>query len=133
MSTDTPANAFDALGDPTRRKILELLREQGSMSAGEVASGFSVSRPAVSQHLAVLRDAGLVRVRPDGTRRVYSIDPSGLIAMRAWVEGFWTVVLSDFADEVRHRTTGSTASSGAPPRQGTVTPSTTPTTRKARR
>ena len=135
MSTDTLAGAFDALGDPTRRRILELLRERGSMSAGEVAEGFTVSRPAVSQHLAVLRDAELVRVRPVGTRRLYSIDPSGLTAMRAWVEGFWTVVLSDFADEVRHRTgPGSPAPSGAARRRGTVPSATAPTTtRKERR
>ena len=100
MTTDTSARTFDALGDPTRRAILELLRDRGPLSAGEVASGFDVSRPAVSQHLTVLREAALVRVRPEGTRRVYSLDPAGLTGLRAWVEGFWTVVLADFADEV---------------------------------
>ena len=110
MTTDTHARTFDALGDPNRRAILELLRERGPLSAGEVASGFDVSRPAVSQHLAVLRDAGLVRVRPEGTRRVYSLDPAGLTGLRAWVEAFWTVVLTDYADEVRRRTTGTKGS-----------------------
>jgi len=103
VKTDTSARTFDALGDPTRRAILELLRERGPLSAGEVAAGFDVSRPAVSQHLAVLREAELVRVRPEGTRRVYSLDPAGLTALRAWVEGFWTVVLADFAGEVHKR------------------------------
>ena len=103
MATDTSARTFDALGDPTRRAILELLRDRGPLSAGEVASGFDVSRPAVSQHLTVLREAALVRVRPEGTRRVYSLDPAGLTGLRAWVEGFWTVVLADFADEVHKR------------------------------
>lgn len=128
------AVAFDALGDPTRRRILELLRERGSMSAGELASGFSVSRPAVSQHLAVLRDAHLVRVRPDGTRRLYSLDPSGLTALRAWVEGFWAVVLADFADEVRRRTPPrSTALAPATPSRRSAPARTTATmTRKAR-
>ena len=60
MATDTSARTFDALGDPTRRAILELLRDRGPLSAGEVASGFDVSRPAVSQHLTVLREAGVV-------------------------------------------------------------------------
>jgi DNA-binding transcriptional ArsR family regulator len=128
------ADAFDALGDPTRRRILELLRERGSMSAGELAAGFSVSRPAVSQHLAVLRSAQLVRVRPDGTRRLYSLHPSGLTALRAWVEGFWTVVLADFADEVARRTPpGPAASSRTTPSRRSSPVKTTPTTtRKAR-
>jgi DNA-binding transcriptional ArsR family regulator len=106
VSTDTAARTFDALGDPTRRAILELLRERGPLSAGEVAAGFHVSRPAVSQHLTVLREAGLVRVRPEGTRRLYSLDPTGLIGLRSWVEGFWTVILADFADEVHKRKVG---------------------------
>lgn len=99
MTTD--GLVLDALGDPTRRALLERLRDHGPTSAGELAEGFAVSRPAVSQHLGVLRDAGLVRVRAEGTRRVYSLDPTGLAALRAWVEAFWSVVLSDYADEVR--------------------------------
>jgi DNA-binding transcriptional ArsR family regulator len=104
VSTDTLPAAWDALSDPTRRALLERLRDEGPLAAGELAEGFAVSRPAVSQHLAVLREASLVRVRAEGTRRVYSLDPSGLTALRAWVEGFWTVVLADYADEVRRRT-----------------------------
>ena len=102
---------FGALGDPTRRAILELLRENGPLAAGELAAGFEVSRPAVSQHLAVLREAELVRVRPEGTRRVYSLDPAGLAALHGWVEAFWTVVLTDYADEVRRRSTRAKGSS----------------------
>ena len=104
MSTDTTDRAWDALADPTRRALLERLRDAGPSAAGELAEGFAISRPAVSQHLAVLLAASLVCVRPEGTRRVYSLDPAGLTAMRAWVEGFWTVVLADYADEVRRRT-----------------------------
>jgi DNA-binding transcriptional ArsR family regulator len=88
------------------------------MAAGELAEGFAISRPAVSQHLAVLREAALVQVRPEGTRRVYSLDPSGLAGLRAWVEGFWTVVLADYADEVRRRTPPAPASPRVPRRKG---------------
>jgi DNA-binding transcriptional ArsR family regulator len=95
---------LDALGDPTRRALLERLRDGGPAAAGELASGFAMSRPAVSQHLGVLRDAGLVRVQPEGVRRIYSLDPSGLAAVREWVEAFWTVVLDDYAAEVSRRT-----------------------------
>jgi DNA-binding transcriptional ArsR family regulator len=109
VSTDT-TSPWEALADPTRRALLERLRDRGPLAAGALAEGFAISRPAVSQHLAVLRDASLVQVRPEGTRRVYSLDPSGLTALRAWVEGFWTVVLADYADEVRRRTTSAPAS-----------------------
>ena len=101
MSTDA---VLTALADPTRRALLERLRDGGPTRAGELAAGLPISRPAVSQHLAVLREAGLVRVRAEGTSRVYSLDPDGLVGLRAWVEGFWTGVLADYADEVRRRT-----------------------------
>ena len=93
---------FAALADPTRRAIFERLRA-GSRSVGELAQGLPVSRPAVSQHLRVLKDARLVRERAEGTRRFYSVDPAGLTALRGYLESFWTDVLAAYeraADEV---------------------------------
>lgn len=87
---------LDALGDPTRRAIFERLR-RGPAAVGELARGLPVSRPAVSQHLRVLREAGLVRDRPSGARRVYSVAPEGLAELRAYVEGFWADALDAFA------------------------------------
>lgn len=88
--------AFDALGDPTRRAIVERLAE-GPRSVGELADGLPVSRPAVSQHLKVLREAHLVVDRKAGTRRVYHLDPAGIGAMHAYLEGFWRRALASFA------------------------------------
>ena len=87
--------AMDALGDPTRREIMERLRE-GPRSVGEIAAGLPVSRPAVSQHLRVLREAGLVSERREGTRRIYSLDPKGLDELRAYLDQFWTDALAAF-------------------------------------
>jgi DNA-binding transcriptional ArsR family regulator len=87
--------AFNALGDPTRRRVFASLR-QGSRSVGEIAEGMHVSRPAVSQHLKVLKQAGLVAVRCEGTRRLYSIDAGGIDALRSWLNGFWDDALSAF-------------------------------------
>src|SRR6476469_7300461 len=92
------ARVFAALHDPTRRTVLERLRD-GPRSAGEIASGLPVTRPAVSQHLNVLKEAGLVDDRSEGTRRIYQIDPKGLGAMRAWLDQFWDSALSAFAEE----------------------------------
>ena len=78
-------SALDALADPTRRRIVELLADD-ERSAGEIASHFSTSRPGVSRHLRVLHDAGLVRVREDGRRRLYSLDPAPLAELNAWLE-----------------------------------------------
>ncbi len=78
---------FPALADPTRREVLERLKS-GGRSVGELASGLPVSRPAVSQHLKVLKDAGLVTDEAEGARRVYRIDPRGLGALRAWLDQF---------------------------------------------
>src|SRR5688572_8119245 len=89
------ARAMDALGDPTRRAVFELLRG-GPRAVGEIAEQLPVSRPAVSQHLRVLKEAGLVTERKDGTRRLYRLDPDGLTALRTYVEGFWDDVLADF-------------------------------------
>ncbi len=84
-----------ALGDPTRRAILERL-SSGPRSVGEIARGLPVSRPAVSQHLRVLREARLVAERREGTRRVYRVDPDGLAELRAYFDDFWTRALADF-------------------------------------
>jgi DNA-binding transcriptional ArsR family regulator len=92
-------NALDALGDPTRRSIFERLR-RGARSVTELADELPVSRPAVSQHLRVLKDAGLVRERRDGTRRLYRIDPDGLAEVRDYFDDFWSDVLAAFKDAV---------------------------------
>lgn len=93
------AEALDALGDPTRRSVFELLAA-GPLSVGELAGELPVSRPAVSQHLKVLKDAGLVVVRPIGTRRLYQLDPEGVAAVRDYFAKFWTHALAAFKDAV---------------------------------
>ena len=90
--------ALDALGDPTRRTIFERLR-RGPSAVGELAQGLPVSRPAVSQHLRVLREAGLVTEERQGTRRIYRLDPDGLAELRAAFDQFWTDALAGFARE----------------------------------
>ena len=87
--------ALDALGDPTRRRVFAKLRNR-VCTAGELAQGMDVSRPAVSQHLQVLRAAGLVVVRADGTRRLYQVDSRGIDAVRRWFDGFWDETLESF-------------------------------------
>lgn len=91
--------ALAALADPTRRAIFERLAK-GPQPVGKLARGLPVSRPAVSQHLQVLKSAGLVVDRAEGTRRVYQIDPAGLGDIRAWLDRFWTVALENFRAEV---------------------------------
>ena len=86
------ADAFTALGDPTRRAILESLADQ-PRAVGELARELPVSRPAVSQHLKVLKGAGLVIDRPAGTRRIYAVDPAGVGALRAYLDQFWSKTL----------------------------------------
>lgn len=101
---------LDALGDPTRRAILERLR-QGPRPVGEIADGLPVSRPAVSQHLRVLKEAGLVVDRRDGTRRLYAVDPGGLAVLRAYLESLWQESLDRFAahmDQTEHEGEGTT-------------------------
>jgi DNA-binding transcriptional ArsR family regulator len=93
------AIALAALADPTRRQLFERLRS-GPRAVGELARGGTVSRPAVSQHLAVLKAAGLVRDTAAGTRRVYEIDPKGLGAIRAWLDDMWGGGLQNFAAEL---------------------------------
>ena len=86
---------FSALADPTRRLIFERLA-QGPRAVGELAEGLPVSRPAVSQHLKVLRDAGLVVGVRDGSRRLYRVDPDGVAGMRAYLDRFWSDALAAF-------------------------------------
>jgi DNA-binding transcriptional ArsR family regulator len=100
---NTNGVVLDALGDPTRRSIFESLRS-GPRSVGELAEGLPVSRPAVSQHLRVLKAAGLVSDRKDGTRRVYRIEPEGVARMRDYFDGFWSEVLERFREAARKET-----------------------------
>jgi DNA-binding transcriptional ArsR family regulator len=92
-------NALSALADPTRRLVFERLKS-GPQAVGAIAHGLPVSRPAVSQHLKVLKEAGLVTDRPEGTRRLYFIDPHGLGALRGWLDQFWDQALTAFQAEV---------------------------------
>jgi DNA-binding transcriptional ArsR family regulator len=94
--TTYQAAALVALADPTRRSIFERLGT-GPLAVTDIARDLPISRPAVSQHLKVLKDAHLVTVRPHGTRRIYALDPNGLRAVREYFERFWTAALSDFA------------------------------------
>jgi DNA-binding transcriptional ArsR family regulator len=91
--------ALLALADPTRRQVFEHLRS-GPRAVGEIAAEMPVSRPAVSQHLKVLKAAGLVTDQAAGTRRVYYIDPKGLGALRSWLDQFWDTALEAFKAEV---------------------------------
>jgi DNA-binding transcriptional ArsR family regulator len=90
--------AIQALAEPRRREILELIRD-GELTAGEIASGFDVSRPAISQHLGVLKEAGLVSERREGTRRFYRARPEGLRELREFLEGFWAFSLDKLKRE----------------------------------
>jgi DNA-binding transcriptional ArsR family regulator len=92
-------SALQCLSDPTRREVFERLR-LGPKSVGELARGLPVSRPAVSQHLKALKEAGLVSDEPDGARRVYHIDPQGLGELRRWLDQFWDGALEAFKREV---------------------------------
>ena len=88
-------NGFAALADPTRRQVFEQLAKR-AMSVGEIADCLPVSRPAVSQHLKVLKDAGLVEAEADGTRRVYRVDPKGIEAMSNYLDRMWDRALTAF-------------------------------------
>ena len=94
MATNRTAG-FTALGDPTRRAIFERLA-RGGRPVGELARELPVSRPAVSQHLKVLKDAGLVIDRRAGSRRIYQLDPEGVGALRAYLDQFWNQALTAF-------------------------------------
>jgi len=88
-------DGFTALADPTRRAIFERLAERPS-AVRELADDLPVSRPAVSQHLKVLKEAGLVIDEPDGTRRIYQLDPEGVDALRGYLDQFWNQALTAF-------------------------------------
>jgi DNA-binding transcriptional ArsR family regulator len=92
-------SALLALADPTRRAVFERVA-RAPAAVGEIARGMPVSRPAVSQHLKVLKEADLVRDDADGARRIYRIDPRGLGPLRSWLDQFWGVALDAFAADV---------------------------------
>lgn len=91
--------ALAAVASPTRRMVLEML-QGGTRTVGELTEDLPMTQSAVSQHMAVLRQAGLVTTQQQGRRRLYSVDLSGLGEVRAWVDGFWGDVLAAFADHV---------------------------------
>ena len=99
----TYRSALVTLGDPTRLAIFERLRS-GPLAVGELASALPVSRPAVSQHLKVLKDAGLVTDEAVGTRRIYRVEPEGLAELRAFLDGFWDVALANFKQQAEEET-----------------------------
>jgi DNA-binding transcriptional ArsR family regulator len=99
----TPEALLDALGDPTRRAIVERLAER-PRAVGELADGLPVSRPAVSQHLKVLKDAGLVSERAVGTRRIYRLDPIAVQALRDQLDTLWRRALAGFTEIAEHST-----------------------------
>ena len=105
-------NPFEALGDPHRRAIVELLRE-GDRSVRELAEEMPISRPAVSRHLRLLKQAGLVTARPEGTRRLYRLHDDGIDAVREYVEQVWGEAAARFALASENTTPG-----GAPGRGG---------------
>ena len=102
-------SALAALGDPTRRRIFEALR-RGPSSVGHLAARMPVTRPAVSQHLKVLKEAGLVADESDGARRLYHIDPKGLASLRRWLDQFWDEALDAFKAEVEKEEKGKSRS-----------------------
>ncbi|MDQ6925499.1 MAG: metalloregulator ArsR/SmtB family transcription factor [Candidatus Eremiobacteraeota bacterium] len=96
--------AFAALGDPTRQRIVEMLAAR-ELSSGEIAQRFDMTAPAVSQHLKLLREAGLVQVRREAQRRIYALDPAGLAELDAWLARFrcfWSERLDPLAHELEH-------------------------------
>ncbi len=97
------ADALAALADPTRRQVFEILASK-PMPVGALADRLPVSRPAVSQHLKVLTDAGLVWVQPEGTRRIYAVRREGLAELRAWIDRYWDAVLAGLHQEVMQQT-----------------------------
>lgn len=94
--------ALAALADPTRRKVFESLRA-GPLPVNVLAAGLAVSRPAVSQHLKALKDAGLVEQRSEGARRFYSVRHQALVELRNWLDSFWSDALASFKEKVERR------------------------------
>jgi DNA-binding transcriptional ArsR family regulator len=99
VETDRPDEGWGAIGDGTRRAIVLRLAER-PQAVGELAAGLPVSRPAVSQHLKVLKDAGLVAERPEGTRRIYQLNPAGLSALRDQLDTFWDRAMSGYSEVI---------------------------------
>ncbi len=99
-STSRTDRAFDALGDPMRRRIIERLAE-GPRPVVDIATGLPIGRPAVSRHLRVLTDAGLVTHTPRGTRNLYALAPEGQVALQQWLVGMWDSALASFASYVK--------------------------------
>lgn len=87
---------LDALGDATRRAILARLLNDGPQPVGRLAGNFTISRPAISQHLRVLKDAQLVSDRSEGNRRLYRLNPEGFLSLRDYFDQFWTAALAEF-------------------------------------
>jgi DNA-binding transcriptional ArsR family regulator len=102
-STALPVSAWTALGDPTRRELFELIVER-PRAVGALASELPVSRPAVSQHLKVLKEAGLVIARREGKQQIYNVDPDGLAALRAELERFWDQAMAAYKEAVEQPT-----------------------------
>ena len=98
---DANGSAWEALGDPTRRSIFERLRD-GPLSVGELADGLPVSRPAVSQHLKVLKESGLVTEDAVGTRHIYRLNPAGVSALRDQLDAFWNRALAGYEATIDH-------------------------------
>src|SRR5215470_17829457 len=96
-NASTALDSFAALGDPTRRAVFARVARRPA-AVGELARGLPVSRPAVSQHLRVLKEAGLVRETREGTRRIYRLDPRGIAAMREWLDAHWASALDAFKE-----------------------------------
>lgn len=114
MSNQSAELVFDALGEPVRRRIIELLRDNAA-PVGRLADQLPVGRPAVSKHLRVLSDAGLVEHRSVGTRNLYALAPGGLAAAQQWLVGMWDTALTAYAAEVERvgqRRAGPGASQG---------------------
>jgi DNA-binding transcriptional ArsR family regulator len=112
VATYHVAAQLDALGDPTRRAILERLLE-GPLPVVEIARMLPITRPAVSQHLKVLADVGLVTNRAEGTRRLYALDPAGMASIREYFERFWDEALDEFRRVAEESYTGSRHSTKA--------------------
>jgi DNA-binding transcriptional ArsR family regulator len=99
MNAYRPEDRWAALGDPTRQAIVAVLSE-GPLAVGELAAQLPVSRPAVSQALKVLKDAGLVSERPAGTRRIYRLDPTAVAALRDQLDTYWNRALANYGEVV---------------------------------
>jgi DNA-binding transcriptional ArsR family regulator len=112
---DTNEAKLDALGDPTRRAVLKLLRG-GGLPVADIAREFLISRPAISQHLRVLKDAGLVTDSAAGTRRIYALNTDAFVSLRAYFDDFWTAGLSEFKKRAEERRAARVGKTGKPAR-----------------